>query len=743
MMRIALAALLAGWLPGALAFRLPVADRDRRAALAAEERVFWYVVLSVGWSLAAGLTLAVLGLYAFDRLLIVNAAVCALLVLISRARLSFRGAAALPTWTILLPVAIIALGFWRFLPPSEYVIGGQDPGVYLNEGAQIAKSGSIVTRDPTVAAVPAADRDLFYPQHIGQPYYSTRFMGFFIQDPQDGTVIGQFPHVFPISIAMGYDLGGVNGARLTLSVWAVFGLVAVYFAGARLVGPAAAFSAVILLALHVIELWFARVPNAEVVLQALLFATLLAFARAHQDGDRFFALAAGSLAGLLVFLRIDALLVIAGLAPAVVLAWLVDRKAPRAGFVLPLAAAGVLGWLYLTGPLRAYFRLPVIYLQNLPRVPLIAGVVAAVLLVAGHFVFLGRLTARARAALPYVFAGVLVLLAVYAAVFRQPGGRLAPADAYTLRTFVSVYLFWPGFVAALVGLVLVARREFWRDPAFFLVFGTFCAVLFYKSKIFPVHFWMSRRFLPVILPGVLLLVAAAALGRLELGWIRGWRLARVAGGVVLLVVLGWQYVTAAAPLVPHREYEGLIRTVERLSSKFTTRDLVLVEGRDAGSDTHVIGLPLAYIYDRNVLLLFSPRPDKRMLASFLEQALRRYERVLFVGGGGTDLLSRRIDADAVGDGRVQVKEYEVTPWDRYPQGPRRKDFDYTIYQLHLDRPVTTAFVLDVGFEDDLHVVRFHAKEQTEGRYVRWTAPQSFISVRGLTGTERTGTVRHA
>ena len=40
-----------------------------------------------------------------------------------------------------------------------------------------------------------------------------RFMGFFIQDPDTGTVVGQFPHVFPASIAIGYGIDGLTGAR--------------------------------------------------------------------------------------------------------------------------------------------------------------------------------------------------------------------------------------------------------------------------------------------------------------------------------------------------------------------------------------------------------------------------------------------------------------------------------------------------------------------------------------------------
>ena len=66
------------------------------------------------------------------------------------------------------------------------------------------------------------------------------------------------------------------------------------------------------------------------------------------------------------------------------------------------------------------------------------------------------------------------------------------------------------------------------------------------------------------------------------------------------------------------------------------------------------------------------------------------------------------------DGRVQIQEYEASPWNVYPREVRRKDFDYSIYQLLTGPALHEGFVLDLGERDDLNVVRFHAKEQTEG-----------------------------
>jgi hypothetical protein len=82
-----------------------------------------------------------------------------------------------------------------------------------------------------------------------------------------------------------------------------------------------------------------------------------------------------------------------------------------------------------------------------------------------------------------------------------------------------------------------------------------------------------------------------------------------------------------------------------------------------------------------------------------------------------------------------VPEYEVTPWPTLPAGVRRKDLDYSLYQLTLDPPPAERFDLDVGVRDELYLLRFYAKEQTEGRTVRWTRARSFVSVPGLRGDE--------
>ena len=85
----------------------------------------------------------------------------------------------------------------------------------------------------------------------------------------------------------------------------VLGLLAVYFASAHLFGRLPAVIATGLLTINVAEVWFARYPNTEVMMQAMLFAALLAFDRAQDEGRGFFGSVAGALLGGMLFLRYD------------------------------------------------------------------------------------------------------------------------------------------------------------------------------------------------------------------------------------------------------------------------------------------------------------------------------------------------------------------------------------------------------------------------------------------------------
>ncbi len=591
--------------------------------------------------------------------------------------------------------------------------------------------------------MPAASRDLFFPWHQNPYYFGLRFMGFFIQNPDAGKVIGQFPHLFPASIAIGYDLNGLTGARDTVGVWAMLGLVAVYLVGARLFGPVAAAGACTLLAVNVVQVWFARYPNSETVMQALVFAALLAFARATEGSRAFFGTIAGALLGLMLFLRYDVVLAMAAFVAA---ATVVPRdNRVGAAFVVALVATGLLGLWYLANPMVAYSAYPLGFTRDRGGWALVGVGVAGI----GAFRWLARkdsVVRVVRRSLPAALGVAVTVLAIYAYFFRVESGRTALHDAMAFRTFAWYITPW-ALGLAVAGLAALLPFRFWRDPAFFITLITFGLFFFYKTRIVPEHFWASRRFLAVILPGVLIVIAGVtsvivdrALERMAKG-IRlsgDWR--APLGAVltaVLLMPLGLVFWRASAPVRSHVEYEGLIPALEKLADSIGPRDIVVVESRDAGSDVHVLALPLAYIYSKHVLVLDSAAPAKRALENFVSWAETTYERVLFLGGGGTDLLSRHLGAELLHADRFQVKEYDARVND-YPQGVRRKDLEFGVYRLTRNDPAPRGPVgFDIGKDDDLNVVRFHARERQGDTPFRWSGPQSFILLLGIPAEART------
>jgi hypothetical protein len=755
MLATALSCLVIAYLPGALAFRIPVGAPHLRAAFPAEERVFWAVVLSVCWSLTVVLVFAGLGVYTLDRLLVTNGALSALILAAWRTRLRFATPAARPTWSALVPVGLVALGSVLYLPSSEYVIGGKDPGTYVNEGVQIAQTGSVMIDDEVVSSVPPALRDLFFPWHKSRYYYGLRFMGFYVRDPATGEVIGQFPHLLPAAVAVGYGLNGLSGARDTVVAWAVCGLVAVYLVGARLIGPVAAASAAVLLAVNVVQVWFARYPNSEIVMQALLFAAILAFARAAEGSRTFFGPVAGGLLGLMMFLRYDVVLAVAAFAASAAVLPVSGRRV-GAWFAAVLVATSTIGLWYLANPMIAYAAYPLGFTRDQGGWWLVALAIAAMV----AFRAMIRRTAAARAVrrgLPSALSASLVLLAAYAYFVRSEGGRTAIHDAMAFRTF-GWYLTPVGLAAAVVGAGWLTWTRFWRLPPFFLTLASFSVFFFYKTRIVPEHFWAARRFVAMILPGALIAIAglAAAIARAhpphEPGTTassrapaRRARLRAITAPLVtvsLLVPIGVTFWRSSAPVRAHVEYAGLIPHLERVAESIGSDDLLLVEARNAGSDLHVLALPLAYVYAKHVLVLDSAVPAKRSLENLVAWAHTRYTRVLFLGGGGTDLLTRRLAATRITSGQFRVPEYDARI-NAYPSGPRRKDFEFGLYQLAIDEPQPRGPIdARIGVDDDLKVVRFHARERrgTDGLPFRWSGPQSFVLLLGIGADARRITI---
>ena len=166
----------------------------------------------------------------------------------------------------------------RLSPPgstfgrTSLSLGGADAGVYVNLGANIARTGAILIHDPTLAALdPSLYPSLLRPLPPGEltPYYL--MPAFYVPATPAGLIIPQFYPLHPVWQAVAYALGGLRAELLMTPLWGFLGALAVYFTTRRLWGWRAGMLALAALSVTALQVWFARYPTTEMLTQYLLW----------------------------------------------------------------------------------------------------------------------------------------------------------------------------------------------------------------------------------------------------------------------------------------------------------------------------------------------------------------------------------------------------------------------------------------------------------------------------------------
>lgn len=406
-----------------------------------------------------------------------------------------------PAWA---PIAItaIAIGFFLFQLHyrSVFVIVTRDAASYMQYATWIAKHGSV----PIPENLPAFGSA----QHLVQFYSSAYY--------QVGTaIVPQFMAGLPMMLGTAFWLGGTF---IALSMAPLLGGAAVLTFGglaARLVGPRWAVPATLTLAVSFPEMFTSRSTYSEPLAQILLLGGICLLIDSQRSSGvrttRTLAALAGLALGILLLVRLDGA---ADTLPIVPFcgALLVARR-PQA---VPLIAGFVAGTVYgvvdgafLTFPYLQHNMSSVLPLVMLTLVVVLATLVAVMGLRSGIMVARPRWLPAAAAALPpLVLAGAV--------------GRLIIAPPYINKQDYAAHslewiVWWNGapiVVAVAIGASLLAfrvlrnRQPEWVVPL--MIFGWAIVVFLARPAITPDMPWASRRLVPAVLPGCILLAAWAA-----------------------------------------------------------------------------------------------------------------------------------------------------------------------------------------------------------------------------------------
>lgn len=729
-----------------------------RARLQLDERIFLTGALSVAFSSWVALLLAELGVFDTVTAAAVEIGLFALVGIAVRF-LGVRPSApfAIPERFVkLVPAFAVALvAFLLHARPSEYIVGGRDPGAYVSAMGVIARTGAITHLDPVVASIPADDLSLFYANLDEPPFKFSlevnddrpqpswpRFMGFELDHPKSGLITPQFFHLFPAFGAYLFETMGVRGALATPPIFGILGTLATFFLARRMFGTTVGLLAALGLATTVLQVWFARYPVSEGFSQFLILTGLIAHRLDQESDSRAFGWLSGALLGLTLLVRIDSVLLLLplGLWAALQIAqrppkWksrmvsllipfalLLGHAAVHAVFFSKRYAHQILTRRYWNHPLSMWLLLAVavviiavIVWKTGPRVMAFLEQHQKSLRLAA-MVILGALVLYAVAVRPSLSAwaggdgnpkaekldapGVLQSLGFH---------RLAAHDAQALRRY-SWFVGAPALALALLGLGLFLKRIEANDLLALSVLLVFSAFYFYKIRVFNDYFFAMRRYVPVTLPFTFILAALAIVTLAR--WSKPWRLAAAAAGVIALGAS----VAHTRPILSFVDWKGSVRFVADVARRFGPQDVVLFE---QPKNIHLLSLPLWGLYGANALEFRRFNPDPERLSHLITEWRKTYRNIYFVTSFRTDVCGLFLERTQ--NFRFTSSEFEWT-YDRVPREPEPRVVEFFLSRVIEPETlrVTTEPVIDIGGSGDLQTSGFFEAEATGDRTYRWT-----------------------
>jgi hypothetical protein len=515
------------------------ADQGNRAGLLLAQLSLLPALLVTGW-LVVGLPLLLAGVFKPALMLALSIPVMAAAVYLGWRGLSgwraeergTRSAVGSAPWWSVIGVIVVALAFGvdQMIFHSQFIIVTRDPASYIQFGAWLSGHGSLPI-PPDTAAFGGISHNLSFQSaayfQVGQ------------------TVVPQFMAGLPMVLAAGFWIGGVSSAVAMAPILGACALLTFGGLVARLVSPRWAPLATLVLAVAMPMQFTSRSTYSE-PLAAVLFLGGLCLVIDSLSTTGKAARVLGGLGGLalgLTFLvRLDGASDILPVIPYCGL--LVIARRPQAPAMIGGFAVGVLYGI-LDGRLLTWPYLQQNWASVAPLTKI--AIVVTGLTFAAVVVLRARpMTRKVPNWLAYSLAAlpVLVMLGFVIRPYVQTVRAQSTASfqsaiaAYQIaenhpidpsRLYYEISLHWvfwyigiPAVVLGTAGAVVLIWRclrgglPAWTLPL--VVFAWAILSTLYRPAITPDQPWASRRLVPAVLPGFILLAVWAA--REALGWVR-------------------------------------------------------------------------------------------------------------------------------------------------------------------------------------------------------------------------------
>lgn len=587
----------------------------KRVELLRSEAAFLSVALSLLLTCFVGLVLAEVSQFSLTKLSLVMLIVFTPLLLLS---LRKRARPTMPEtkkwWWALGLVLLILLSSGLMIRGFEYVLYGRDTAPYLSWGTNIAEHGSLHVYYDEAAGLNAEEQRLLSSRdHWGTTVFTP---GVGYANSSTGELGRSYFPLYSVLIAISLKMFGLKGTLTVANPFvAILALLSIIFLTRRLLGEKVALLGGFFLAINALTIYFARYPTPEIFTQLTIFCGLLCFYYFWKGSNPLWGIVSAFVLAQSFIAHFDmyALLIPIFLG-AVFLA--VARKARGRNwslilwFLFPLIVLTIYSFwhqhhfskYYLNFSVRMVFRGN----QGIAMVVGFISILAALIVLAGFvwmryrekisLAFIGRFVTRwwrvAVASLAVVFG-----LSAYFILpkLKDSGLQIGKLPPLQTQNFVMIFWYLTPIVMPLVlcGAFLYIYRDLNVDNVMLFTVGAFFSLLYtYNRFCQDSHIWVMRRYISVVIPFFLVLVAVFIV------WIwKGsnslWRRNKSSGGfakwgsgglllvpiaLVLAIVIGFSLYSPK--IVDEVEWKGTLANLEEITAVTSgAKNMLLLWGK--------------------------------------------------------------------------------------------------------------------------------------------------------------------
>ena len=480
--------------------------------------------------------------------------------------------------------AVLYLAF-----PAETILGGRDEGTYANHAIYIARHGRVDIPYPYPAGFAPLFKEALY--HHPYPDVLGQFaLGFHLTSPNMKV---RFGHLFQVWLAQAYSTFGHHGLFRLNAFFSLLFLCIFYGLCCSAIPRPYAVVATLFLAVNSSQILLTRITLSEILTQLFIWSGLLLLVEALESRHKTLARWAGIAIGFSALVRIDNFILL----PLLTLSHLALRvveepTTEKTPSIWPAFYQSTLILFVFAAAYYALFSTP--YFIQLFPVVLRIGIVTLIL----FFVLwmptqtvLKRIRPHIHKRLFLILIGILLfVLAAYAywvrprlepfSLLYRPGrGKHGTRDfredsLVILAQYLSPVVIW----AAVTGWFVMVRNtvkqsRYARFIGVLVVTFGFSFLYLWNPLITPGHFWTIRRFVPVVIPGMIFFAGLGIYYAME-------QIPKTLSKVVsllLLVILTLFTIKSDALIFNLAENRGLFRQIQQLAHHLPQDEIILCD----------------------------------------------------------------------------------------------------------------------------------------------------------------------